>query len=451
MLFFFCFLFSLFLGFTAHLSWAFSYSDSGQAWYSYSARVEMEQVRRPTPAQAKIAAEDQARYLFGPWAFSDPIAVPRPGADIQLGEIEKIGNAKFAVHYHYRGAILLQKKASGIQNNLGQLDAILPLNPKTIYEAAKVKDQTPCTDPTYPSKESFWYFWAPAPHHPKCPLIEGIDYIRVSGRFERILNTSESFPDYSRLVDAQTGSLEISVFFGMDRIGLHSPDPDTSADENAKKYLAVRSSLINLGYELDRLRRDERQSLLSDQSVNASHFTYERLTLKTPRALLVVNLYFGPTLLNEKGRAFHQLYRIALGSHSVVIHSGPSELGLALDPETIEQERSFQFSIPKERYQIFFFNSSPGYSSYIDHYFQRKKTRQDPRGIRNLDIVADWTPAHSGRLSQAALEKPIELAVLNAVDHWARTGSCTSYTRILESIPLERLVAVTGEREPSFD
>jgi hypothetical protein len=75
----------------------------------------------------------------------------------------------------------------------------------------------------------------------------------------------------------------------------------------------------------------------------------------------------------------------------VFVYDGHSGLGGYLSVGLLFGNR--KYDLPKDKYQIFFFNGCSTFSYYNYDYFQLKATASDPRGIDNLDILTTTTPA----------------------------------------------------------
>ena len=106
-----------------------------------------------------------------------------------------------------------------------------------------------------------------------------------------------------------------------------------------------------------------------------------------------IRMWYGDTDTYQ-GRAFHHFYSQSLSSASVVIYAGHSGLGEYLSPEAIYRRSGLKLNLPKERYQILFFNGCNSYPYYNLEYFAKKSTEQDPNGTKNLDIITNGLPTY---------------------------------------------------------
>jgi hypothetical protein len=418
---------------------------SSEARFRFEGRVESSRLASqpgtPTEDQALELIEDQLQHLFGPWSVTRAKAVPSGRHEIVIRAIRARRNRPTVIDYSYEGVIVLESVPGETGGTTGSFDAILPVDPDTIYSAGLVAGRNACTDSHYNGESDFWYFWAPAPHHEDCPLVEGRDFFTLRGRFSRIPNTRTTYPEYHRLADPKTGVIEVNAFFGMDDPSRHSADPDRSGDINARSYRELRSELEGMGYSLERLDGAEQLKLIRDPVVFSKGHTLERLIRKTRRGIIRIHLFFGATAIEEESRMFHLLYRRALEQSSVLLYNGHSGLGGHLDLSSIEEVDGIDIDLPRDRYQIYFFNSCSSYTYYNRSYFSRKRSSQDRAGSRNLDILAN------GLATYFELENETDLALLRAIDAWANTGTWTSYQTLAGTIDSDNLFGVNGDED----
>ena len=205
--------------------------------------------------------------------------------------------------------------------------------------------------------------------------------------------------------------IPIYVFFGKDEED-HDDNPFTSKDINAKGYKAFRSNLLRLGFpEPHEMRGEEMNEVLLGKKIR--HPFAEVTELEAERATLRIVLFFGNTGIDEKSEAFHHFYKTASEKAGVMIYDGHSGLGGHLDPEAIEKQHGFKLKLPKNRYQIFFFNSCTSYTYYNSLYFYRKAKRSVRAQTRNLDILTQ------GLAAEFDVQAKSNLALIKAVGLWA--------------------------------
>ena len=400
---------------------------STEAILSFQGEVEWEG-ERPTTEDALEHIQAQVQHLYGTMSYADASASPKENHKITSIRItqhtEKEGT--FKIRYNYRGTVVLEKGPRS------KYEVLLPVNPDTIYAASMDGNYNPCTDDHYQSEGDFWYFWSP--EREGCKLKAGRDYLRISAGFERIANQAKSYPEYPKLVDSQ-GQLTTWILMGMDDPS-NSKDPMTSDDVNAQTYRTLRKGLVKLGFEA----REWSKAEVSDLTGSTSP-TIEEFTFKAKKAELKVFTFFGESGIDEMSSPFHHAYRHALEKASVMIYDGHSGLGGHLDLEAIESANGFSIKIPKDRYQIYFFNSCTSYSYYNTKYFEKKKTSTDRKGTKNLDILTN------GLETYFDVMKTMNLALISAFKKWAEGTKSTSYQELAKEIDTENLFGVNGDED----
>ncbi len=412
-------------------------SESLQAILTFEHQVVFTSPRSPTIEKAEEAIENQVSHLFGPMSAAEYPAVPK--ADHRLTKIEispKPGSSRtYIASYRYRGTIVVSKGAGE------DYELILPVNPETIYKASIPKSgnrESPCTDSHYNSEEDFWYFWNP--RNPGCPLKEGVDYLVVTGTLEKIENMKSSYPEYERLVD-ESGTLLMTVLVGMDE-STNGRDPMQSSDLNARSFRTIRSKLIKTGFKGRRWERPDYRAKISGFPSRLRQLPYVEEFSKTGKnARVVVRMVFGPSGIDEPSTAFHYLFKDALENASAVIYNGHSGLGGHLDLLAIEESETFEINIPRDRYQIYFFDSCSSYTYYNSLYFERKKSATDPDGTRNLDILTN------GLASDFESGAKNNFALIQALTDWATGKSETSYQQLATTIAGDEFFGVNGDED----
>jgi hypothetical protein len=400
---------------------------STEAILSFQGLVEWEG-ERPSTEDARAQAEAQVQHLYGTMSYADISASPKENHKITSIRITQHAEKEdtYKIRYNYRGTVVLEKGPRS------KYDVLLPVNPDTIFEASMDGDYNPCTDDHYQSEGDFWYFWSP--ERKGCKLKEGRDYLRIEAGFERIANQTKSYPEYPRLVDSE-GRLTTWILMGMDK-PTNAKDPMVSDDINAQTYRTLRKGLLKLGLEVREWTKSEVRELTGSASP-----TIEEFTFKAERAELKVFMFFGESGIDERSTPFHFAYRHALEKASVMIYDGHSGLGGHLDLDSIEAANQFQIKIPKDRYQIYFFNSCTSYSYYNTLYFEKKKTATDRKGSKNLDILTN------GLETYFDVMKSTNLALISAFKNWAEGKKSTSYQELAQEIDSDNLFGVNGDED----
>jgi len=416
-------------------------AKSTEARYTFKAQVDTTSRGTPDEDKAREAVENQVRHLFGPWSMTPIKAVPKEDHKIKIEAIEPNGRGHYLVSYSFEGTIVLETVKGRTDADKGTYEAYLPVNPDKVFEAGMQGSYNPCTDDHYQSEGDFWYFWAPAPMFPSCKLVEGRDYLVVKGTYERIANTKVTYPEYHRMVDPETGEITATLFFGLDEPANNSKNPDRSADINAENYVMVRHELVELGFKTERLTEAQKSELLDDEAAMEETFTLERLTKDTPRGKINILMYFGATGIDEESRAFHILYKQALEKSTFMLYNGHSGLGGHLDLASIEELEGIKIHLPRNRYQVYYFNSCTSYTYYNLDYLRRKRTTDDRGGSKNLDIFAN------GLATAFRVLQDTDMVLLRAIDDWATKGVWTSYQDMARAIDSDNLFGINGDED----
>ncbi len=404
-----------------HNTWYTAF-ESSEALVEFSHSVEYEGTQPPGRLSQQDQIEEQIAHLFGPLSAAQFPAVPKTDHEIQITDLQKVSNGLYQIHYTYRGHFAVRY---GVED---KLSLFLPNNPDKIYSAGLVNMNNPCTDSHYQSEGDFWYFWNPTNYG--CRLKNGRDYSVIQAKLVRLPNEKMSYPEYTRLADAN-GDLNISLFFGMDS-PTRKPDPRRSDDVNANNFTRTAEALKRLGFKSAQRQSNNIYYTEVFEKNYSGNNTIRKIRVKT---------YFGPTGINENVAGFHRLLKEALENDAVMIYDGHSGLGGHLDLQSIEYNLRSKIVFPQERYQILFFNSCSSYPYYNTQYFERKKTELDPKGSKNLDILTNGLSTYFNTIANS------NFALLNAFDKFAQKGESTTYQKLAQEIDSDNLFGVNGDED----
>lgn len=407
-------------------------SDSTEATLSFRHRVLMGGSSQPSQDAAREQIEQQLVHLFGPMGEAEVKAVPSGHHEITRLSIVREGRA-WKVSYSYSGKIVLQ---NGPET---EYSVVLPSNPDTVYEAAMVGDHNPCTDHHYQSEGDFWYFWNPS--NPGCKLVAGKDYDVVRGRVRRAANSTRTYPEYQRLVDAD-GKITVHMLMGMDDPS-NDRDPTRSQDVNAENFRDIKQGLQGIGFSSRKLTDAEVLRVIQGHGGSRPRVMphVESFTKADSKATVEVRVFFGPSGIDEQSQAFHYFFKDALENGSIMMYDGHSGLGGHLDLESIERTEGFRFAPARDRYQIYFFNSCSSYTYYNSMYFGRKRSSSDARGTKNLDILTN------GLATYFSVMHDTNMALIRAIDAWADGRGTISYQKIAEQIDSGNLFGINGDED----
>lgn len=426
--------------------------NSTEAVFKFEARVDLKKTsgqKLPEKETVLSIIEDQLQHLYGPMSIAKYKSVPRGDHEIKIDwkNIILKKSGFFSIPYTYTGTIVVD---NGPRT---KYEIIVPINPKKVYEDAFVSrdglqlQKSPCTDEHYQTLGDFWYFWNP--FQAGCDLKEAKNffddngsYVRVTGTITRTPNSRLSYPEYQKLIDPKTKTVSIHVFFGLDE-EKHGKNPMTSKDANAENFRLIRENLIGLKYTSHVW---EEEDLRDAFKYLQSPLPYvETMSKVVGDITLEVRLYYGPTGIDEKSRNFHKFYKDALENSSIMIYGGHSGLGGHLDLDAIEGSLKEKIHFNKNKYQIYFFDSCTSYSYYNTQYFARKRTENDPRGTKNLDIMTNGLATYFYVMPEAT-GATIQ-AVEQALNYYIGSGVLVSYQDIAASIDSNNLFGINGDED----
>lgn len=408
--------------------------DSTEAIMNFDHEVELDSSREPSIDDAKKQIDQQVVHLFGPMGSAEFTGVPKGNHEITNIKISSDRRSKdrYTVRYHYKGTTVIK---NGPED---EYEVLLPNNPDKIYEQGLVDGEAPCTDSTHSQEEYFWYFWNPSKW--RCPLQENEHYKRVTTSIERLENTTESYPEYDRLAD-EDGVISIHVFFGMDN-PFAERNPQNSEDINAGNYREFKQSLLSqkLGFKSKKVwSRDDIYTVATSKPTNVPFV--EELEKVTPKAKLLVRLFFGPTDSGYYSQAFYHFFDDALSNSSVMIYAGHSGLGKYLSLPGIKRASGLPLRPNANRYQIYYFNSCSSYPYYNEMFFNEKRSEEDSKGTKNLDIFTNGLSTFFHVLHDT------DLAVVKAVNAWATGKGRVSYQGLAEDIDSGNLFGINGDED----
>ncbi len=435
------------------LAWGFSGGSATEAAMHMKHFVDIpRESYDPTKVSEEI--EYQILHMYGPMAYrpaeAPAMAADKGDGDFQMLSLENLGEVVRA-HYTYSTTLVLQ---NGPEE---QYRFALPRTPKLAFSKSNSFTKNPCTDEHYKSEGDFWYFWSPSRKDCGDILIEGIDYDWVTAEIERKPNVESSYPEYERLPDANK-KIKIYLIMGMDKpTNNRNPLQKTKQDANADNYAKIREAVTELGRKARQptpwvVTRWDNKRLNTVIEEDTRPFPYvESLVLSLPdtntraREIELV-MFFGKTGIDEASKGFHYFLRHAFAEGGVVIYDGHSGLGGNLNLPHIEEMRTetsgmpFAFDVPKDRYQIFYFNSCSSYTYYNAMFFNLKKTRTRA-GSKNLDIVTTGLETAFDGSVRTNME------LIRTIYNWAHGGTVKSYQNLVSHLENENLAGINGDED----
>lgn len=384
-------------------------ADHTEAEINITGYVVSEQNSPPTKAQVDPLIRLQMRYALGLMRSREHRAAALyPKWTFSILETKKTA-AGYTVKYN------LKTKGVFATGTTGYTFTI-PYNPKKIF----IQSQNKCMNKTAQA-ENFWYHWEPLIIG--CPLKENTDYFNYTTVITPLANTSVTYPEYNKLLDASK-TIKITMFFGFEHYGFQNWTPDGGEDWGIKGYKKQTDFLKRLGFS---------ELIWNQQQISALYKTKDRFTpyvtefnLAGQTANIRIRLILADTGFNYNSTAFHTIFKEAVAKESVIIYNGHSGIGHNLDLSAIEKHRGIKLTF-NPNYQILFLGSCVPYSYYTDMFFSRKKTSADPRGSLNLDILS------YGKESVFANNE--DQALTRALVKYAQQGEKQSYQFIIKSSP----------------
>lgn len=385
-------------------------SDHSEARFTLSAYVIIEQKTPPTKAQTEQQIASQLRYMLGLMrSRTNEAAALYPKWSSTITETKAVTPGVYLVKY--------ELKTKGVfPTGKTSYTFTMPINPKKLFLAAQEK----CNEK--PAVESnFWYHWEPL--RAGCPLRENTDYFTIETELSTIPNTTETYPEYEKLVDSAR-LIKSTMLFGFENYGHQNWTPDTGEDWGIKGFRQQRAFLQKLGYTESVWTPAQVAAIYKAKDKFVPYITEFSFSGKV--AIHRIRLILLDSGFYHNSTAFHLLLQEALAKESVVYYNGHSGIGHNLDLAAIEKLRAIKF-ILNPKYQILFLGSCVPYSYYTDMFFSRKKTATDPAGSLNLDILSYGKESIFGNLEDQALTK--------ALTRYAASGEKQSYQVIIRSSP----------------
>lgn len=385
-------------------------SDHTEAEFSIVGNLRIHLAGQPNKDQLDTVIRAQMRYMLGLMRSREKQAAALyPKWSFTTLETTKISDGIWSAKY------LLKSKgvfALGTQ----QYTFTIPYRPLEIFE----KSQGKCMEKES-ENDNFWYHWEPLKEG--CPLQEGVDYFTYTAQLTPIANTTETYPEYAKLVD-NNRTIKATMFFGFENYGFKNWSPDGGQDWGITGYNRQRDFLKSIGFT-ETVWTPEQVAALYKAKDGLVPYIIE-MNMTTRNFNVRYRLVLADTGFNYNSAAFHSILKESLLNESIVIYNGHSGIGHNLDLAAIEKMRGSKLNF-NPNYQIIFLGSCVPYAYYTEMFFNKKKTSTDPKGSLNLDILS------YGKESVFANEE--DHALTRAIVKWAQNGEKTSYQDMIRSSP----------------
>jgi len=351
---------------------------------AYQSELGLEDLSENDQEVIKRAAKLQVQHLYGVFTYHQkPTDFSiNSGAILEksLPNIRKISVAGgfVRVDYSYEDGAIFYKGL--IKGKRTKIKFLMPNAPTEIYQKSIPKDPkidpitkepiNPCSDIHDNSDLAFWYYWSP--DRKGCPASFKKHLHDVKATLVRGTKTKSTYPEYRKLYfdsneTDDNRTINIDIIVGQD---VKFNDPSDSG----------RRSFLHDASLFEGMMSSEGKPTFS---VIRSSVNYRRLKYKTDLFEAYLNIYYVDT---ENSR-FDEVAARGLRRSDILIYAGHSYEGYYFDLERLFA--AGEETLPKDKYQIMFFNGCTTYSYYNNNYFDQKKSEQDVRGTKNLDLITN--------------------------------------------------------------
>lgn len=327
-----------------------------------------------TGYSAQELAEFQASYIFG--IFSSAEQVEKYGLDPQLvGGLgapkremnirilsEKSIDGKIEIKYSSSGTFIVHNKVANQLLRKGLIQVPFPQEPFEIFDKK-------CTDSHYDSFDDFWYFYNP--FRKGCEYLSKAPYaytaeikIKPGSQVKR-----EAKPRLD-LLRGDNGNGDLFSIYVIHGYYESSVDP---RDDGRTAFHNYNAFLRGLGLSERSLREGTTWPLTEFRGV---------LQLQNGKDIeILIKHVLVESGAESRNVYFAKFFKEAIEQGDVVIYAGHSGLGSNLDIPLLESKAG-RIKFPRNKRQIFFFESCSSYSYYLDT-FKYEKTRA------TIDVVTN--------------------------------------------------------------
>lgn len=289
---------------------------------------------------------------------------------------------KGILHYRYQDLVVFKNK---IIEAGGERDVtfILPKQPSAIFAAGIPKNGNinRCTDPHYNTEDDNWYFWNP--YQDKCPYKDNLrEYtVGVTAHLKALPSKERTYPEYDMLY--QDKKIYMTYIFGIN-------EDFAKRDIGRKSYEdAIKLLVKELNFKV----------------TDNSHQYQKTLVRNQDGMTTTIDLH----LLSQQTQEFMDVAANGMRKSDIFIYTGHSGLGGYLSLDRFREAVSKRFTLPKNKYQVYFFNGCSTYSYYNYDFMEMKRTPEerasDPENIKDrskyLDVITngiamylDGSPSH---------------------------------------------------------
>ena len=386
-------------------------ADHGEAEFNIIGEVRMTLSTVPTKDQADPVIRKQMRYMLGLMrSRKTNAAALYPKFTFSTLSVQSNGT-EHIIKYNLKAKGVFKLSAT-------EFTFTIPYKPSTIF----ADSQRNCMVEKNVEDSNFWYHWEPLIKG--CPLQEKVHYFTYTAKLNRISNTTQTYPEYKKLVD-NNKTIKMTMLFGFSNYDFQTWRPDSTLNDwGIKSFNLQKDFLTSVGFVETVWSKDQILQIYTPKDKFIPYVT--EFNLSGQFANIRIRLVLLDTGLNHNSSAFHTFLRNSLAQESVVFYNGHSGIGKNLDLAQIERMRGFKF-VFNPNYQILFLGSCVPYAYYTDLFFMRKKTATDLKGTLNLDILSYGQESLFGSKEDRQLTK--------AIMAFAKQNTVTSYQDIIRGSP----------------
>jgi len=326
------------------------------------------------------------QYMVGPLVYRS-LGGLQTGTEISLQMAEaKLQNGFVVLPYVVHGKLLLHDSVA--DQNVFEMP--VPYSEKSL----ETKEWLNCTDrydEDHATWSFFWYFWDPT--RPGCDQREGAAYQTVDVKLSAPeVETTQSYPSYSRMVRSTESGNEIAMTFAFGPVKDEvNQDPMTSQDYGLMQFRFFVSSARVLAKKLKLKETTVSSKIYGDYRDRVIGLEWSGL--KDGQSLRI------------RAVAAADIDQMDLFARSFAVDHegffgwfGHSRVGGGFDAaqfKSMLQGQSDKYSLTAD-YQMIYWAGCNSYSYYTLPFFSLKAEMNpglDPRGTKNLDIVANALPS----------------------------------------------------------
>lgn len=367
----------------------FSLKFQGQIDTPLSASADLQQLNREGSTARKNALADiewQIRHLRGAMQSKFYLkkfpfrGVVGEGYSIRfLAQAPAASAGRQLLTYEFSGKLILDKKFLEMPRSAWrEFPILMPFQPDQIYKTSMGSARRNfCMPAGITGEGEFWYYWDLS--LPNCSLLKdkqiSPDLFANSAEIQPLAETKKTCPQYSKLYSGS--ELKIAAFYGY----VNTIKKHTRVNYNDPNYQSMKGfeeQLERWGFSKDKERSFDRMSVNRKKGIAYHHIWLGSLTFKRKKMPVEVKVVLADTDASSEDDTFHELIKPALRDSNIIIYDGhagdDSHLNLSAEGLGVRH-------LPRDLYQIFFFNACYTYPYYNSMYFDAKGSRD------NLEII----------------------------------------------------------------